>query len=158
MKELKRLIKDFEDAQKAFQKQAKKAFTDSMKEFFVENPEIKVIKWKQFSPYFNDGDECTFSVGMPVFSNAPNPDDIQHSDYVGEDTEDGEDPIWTHGEDCYGDVEAPPIKRLHTAMDEFETIQQSDAFQELAETMFGNHVEIVITPAGIKVEDYSSHD
>lgn len=156
MKELKRLISDFDEARKSFNAQAKKAFTSSMKDFFIENPEIKIIKWKQFSPYFNDGDECTFRVGMPIFSNAPNAEDLDGEEYVGD--EDTDEPVWIHGEDAYGEQEAPPIQRLHAAMDDFETVQQSTAFEELAEAMFGNHVEIVITPEGINVEDYSSHD
>jgi hypothetical protein len=152
MKELTRLIKDFEESQAAFQKQAQKAFKESMKSFFIDNPEIKVIKWKQFSPYFNDGEECTFSVGMPMFSNAPNVEDLEHDEYVGE-----EEGIWCYGEDCYGE-EPPQDARLIAAMDAFEAIQQSNAFETIAETMFGNHSEIVITAEGIKVEDYSHHD
>lgn len=157
MKELKRLISDFKETQDAFKKHAQKAFKESMKSFFIDNPEIKVVKWAQYSPYFNDGEECTFSVGMPYFSNAPDADDIRHGEYVGDDIEEGEDPIWVHGEDAYGENEAPPIERLHTAMNDFEEIQQSSIFQDLAETMFGNHVQIVITANGIKVEEYD-HD
>lgn len=38
----------------------------SMKEIFSEflerNPKIEYITWTQYTPYFNDGDECVFSV------------------------------------------------------------------------------------------------
>jgi hypothetical protein len=151
MKELKRLITDFEEAQNSFQKQAQKAFKDSMKSFFEDNPEVKLIRWTQYSPFFNDGEECTFSVHCPMFTNAPNADDIDCGDYTGDD-----ETVWTYGEDCYGDhVEPPP--HLVQVLNEFEEVQQSDAFGQIAEAMFGNHVEVTITAAGITVDEYS-HD
>jgi hypothetical protein len=30
---------------------------------FANFPEIKAISWTQYTPYFNDGEECVFSVG-----------------------------------------------------------------------------------------------
>ena len=30
-------------------------------------PALKAIRWNQYTPYFNDGDPCTFSVGEVMF-------------------------------------------------------------------------------------------
>lgn len=30
--------------------------------FFDQHPEIHALRWVQYTPYFNDGDTCTFSV------------------------------------------------------------------------------------------------
>jgi len=43
------------------EKHVKKAF----KVFLEAHPEIKCIFWSQYTPYFNDGDPCTFSVHEP---------------------------------------------------------------------------------------------
>jgi len=32
-------------------------------EFFEKNPEVESIHWVQYTPYFNDGSPCVFSVG-----------------------------------------------------------------------------------------------
>lgn len=37
-------------------------FKDIFKSTFEENPKLKSIRWQQYTPYFNDGDACYFSV------------------------------------------------------------------------------------------------
>lgn len=39
--------------------------TELLKDFFSAFPEIKTVRWTQYTPYFNDGDACVFSVGEP---------------------------------------------------------------------------------------------
>ena len=39
---------------------AKTAFTDMAKEFFNANPTVLAFGWTQYTPYWNDGDVCTF--------------------------------------------------------------------------------------------------
>lgn len=36
--------------------------------FFEANPTVKAVKWTQYTPHFNDGDACTFSVHEPEFA------------------------------------------------------------------------------------------
>lgn len=40
----------------------KDAFNEGALEMFGTHPEIVGFSWRQFTPYFNDGDECVFSV------------------------------------------------------------------------------------------------
>lgn len=46
--------------------EARKVMSDALSqcalEVFRAHPEITGFKWRQFTPYFNDGDECVFSV------------------------------------------------------------------------------------------------
>jgi len=35
-------------------------FHDGFKEVFQENTELDSVEWTQFTPYWNDGDECVF--------------------------------------------------------------------------------------------------
>lgn len=41
---------------------SKAALVEMFKDFFVNNPDVLAIRWQQYTPYFNDGDACTFSV------------------------------------------------------------------------------------------------
>lgn len=62
MTKLKELQKKI-DALKAEKKsESEIAFKEESKAIFDKYPEIKSFSWTQYTPYFNDGDECTFSV------------------------------------------------------------------------------------------------
>jgi hypothetical protein len=47
---------------KQYMEEAQAMFTEVTGAFFAANPEVKRIHWLQYTPYFNDGDECVFSV------------------------------------------------------------------------------------------------
>lgn len=40
---------------------AKTEFATASRGLFDANPKLESFSWTQYSPYFNDGDECTFS-------------------------------------------------------------------------------------------------
>lgn len=40
-----------------------KALKETFLSFFTKNPTAEAIRWQQYTPYFNDGDECVFRVG-----------------------------------------------------------------------------------------------
>jgi|GEM_PF-6246181 len=63
------LIKDYTEQKKIFSSQLKNLFFEFISEFFKEVPEITVIKWAQFTPWYNDGEECIFRVNLPIISN-----------------------------------------------------------------------------------------
>lgn len=37
-------------------------FAEVFEQFFAENPNVGGVVWTQYTPYFNDGDECVFRV------------------------------------------------------------------------------------------------
>jgi len=41
---------------------AQAAFTEALMEPFDKFPELESFSWTQYTPWFNDGDECVFSV------------------------------------------------------------------------------------------------
>ena len=70
-----------------YQKELQTALVETCREFFENNPTIKLICWTQYTPYFNDGDTCTFRVNDIYFSNAEGDDvnDITgYGEYEGE--------------------------------------------------------------------------
>ena len=60
-------IKEYESVKLAFQAKMKAEFEPIFQEFFKAFPEIKMIAWTQYTPYFNDGDTCEFGVNDKVF-------------------------------------------------------------------------------------------
>jgi hypothetical protein len=46
----------------ALKKNVQQLFNMQIKELFSKQPVLNSFSWAQYTPYFNDGDECTFSV------------------------------------------------------------------------------------------------
>lgn len=68
----------------AYQVEAQAAFAEATKEFFIATPEISTLEWTQYTPYFNDGDECTFRVGdVWYYLNTQNPEDFDYGEEAG---------------------------------------------------------------------------
>lgn len=66
MKSLDELMTEVETLQAEVNKkirEAGKPHIDAMlTEFFKANPTVGVLHWQAYTPYFNDGDECVFSI------------------------------------------------------------------------------------------------
>ena len=60
---VKAVVQEYGIAKKQFEDKMKNAFEDIFKTFFSLCPEIKAVGWNQYTPYFNDGEPCEFSVG-----------------------------------------------------------------------------------------------
>jgi hypothetical protein len=50
------------DVKHEISQMGKGAIYELFKDFFAKNPEITGIRWYQYTPFFNDGAVCTFSV------------------------------------------------------------------------------------------------
>jgi len=48
------------EARKQMEETAKTAFREMSAELFEANPDLMAFSWTQYTPYFNDGDECVF--------------------------------------------------------------------------------------------------
>ena len=62
----------------ANRKSLQELFKKGLQEVFDEFPDIEFISWTQYTPYFNDGDECTFRVGEAYINGE---DDRYHPSY-----------------------------------------------------------------------------
>lgn len=155
MSNIKQLIEDFKKQQEEFSKKAKASLTELFKATLEAHPEIHFIAWTQYAPYFNDGEECLFSVHPMFASNCTDPSDVRYGEYEGEDIEEGEAPIWVYDGDYgnYGDVPA----NVEASLDELSEVIQSSEIEDVLHTAFGNHVRVVVTREGISTEEYD-HD
>jgi hypothetical protein len=124
--------KEFEEVKAEFTGRARKMFTASLKDLFENNPDLGMIEWEQYTPYFNDGDTCEFGVHQPFFI----PVDVR-------DRTDDEDE-YDYRYDC-GMEENDDMK----AVSRF--IQNQD---DLMQSLYGDHVKVVVRrdPKGIVVE------
>lgn len=57
------LNKEFEAKKAEFTKGLQERLHDLVSQAFVEDPNLLAICWTQYTPYFNDGEPCEFSVG-----------------------------------------------------------------------------------------------
>ena len=131
------LLVEMDAHRKAFQEKAKAALKDEFRKFFDAHPEVATIKWTQYTPYFNDGEACTFSVHTPAFYGP------------GDHSEDDDAECYLYDGYEYSSSKAPADAR-----------QLAGLVKGLGDAMkdtFGDHSEIVATRNGFDVQDYE-HD
>jgi hypothetical protein len=119
----------------------KSAITAAVTRFLDAHPKAEAVRWTQYTPHFNDGDACTFSVNEPSVKLGGDEDGDEDGFYYGYSlTYENSDP------------ERKTMKRdldgLHSALSEIE-----DAVQ----LAFGDGYLITATRAGVEVEEYD-HD
>lgn len=161
---LKGLIEVQTNLRKEFQTQAQASFKEVVKEFFDTNTGINLVTWTQYSPYFNDGEACEFSVNEAYFSNVKDVDELTYGEYDGED-----ETIWStnnpvqHMNTMSAWDKETSVKVQATAglnvesIQEFMDILNSSEMEEIFEVMFGDHVRVTLTREGIEVDEHS-HD
>jgi hypothetical protein len=127
-------------AAKAFEAEAQEIVKPCLQEFMTKHPSVKAIGWAQYTPYFNDGDPCTFSL-RGLHASAM---DEREEDLYG----DGWHEIYGDPEEGFAAEDWQALKDLEGALGSLE--------DEL-HAVFGDHVRVIVTPDGVDVEEYS-HD
>lgn len=141
MNEMKELKSQF-DAKKAdIKAQYKQIFHDGCNALFAEYPDLRKFGWSQYTPDFNDGDECIFRA---------------HIDYPkvnGYDENSGEyddnDEMWDQDQTTAWNekrVDAE-YKKLVGPVKEFLNLFSEEDLKDI----FGDHVKILVTRKGIEV-------
>ena len=134
-----------------------KIFTELTKSIFEENPKLKSFGWNQYTPYFNDGDTCTFSVNTDyIYING---DSVDESDWINE-TKITNYGTWNREKRQYeGRTEVPnldydpELSKVNDEIKEFLRNFDNDFFM----SQFGDHAEVTITAEGVSVDEYE-HD
>lgn len=129
----------------------KEAFSEMVKPVFESNPGLKGFRWTQYTPYFNDGDSCTFSVHSDWPDLLHPKDEANSYDDENEDAEIG----WIHDPSYYGKHKnlQSPLRKAYNDVQSFLSSFDEDDFME----MFGDHVMITVTPEGVDVNEHN-HD
>lgn len=161
------LIEAQQELAKKFREEAQELFKDVTKEFFDKNPGIKAVVWTQYTPYFNDGDECIFGVNDPTFTNAEG-DDLDDVTGYGEYDGDNESVwatdnfSWALGKGREYHKEAADLIEANGGVDlvsveQFKTMVMSGEMEPVMLAMFDNHVKVIATRDGFDVQEYE-HD
>jgi hypothetical protein len=101
--------------------------------------------WRQYTPFFNDGDTCHFGANTDEIDFTLGGEEFE---YVGRSDADplskyGEDAIKTNPERCAA---------VNDVLDFLDNFDSDDL-----ETLFGDHAEITVSRDGVSVDEYS-HD
>lgn len=121
--QIKGLLKDAEV-------KAREIMDAGFKDIFGRYPDLKEISWTQYTPWFNDGDECVFGVNEPYIKFLS--DDEGRDEY-----------------DLEGEMQGEAYEEVSTFLSTFK--------DEDMQRVFGDHVTVVVTRDGIETDGYD-HD
>jgi hypothetical protein len=115
-------------------------------------PDVMALRWYQYVPYFNDGDECKFTATTLEFLTKQ---DLLENGYSEEDIE-------NKLMDCIKEIEIEWNYSGFYSSDSPETLKVfNKEFQklprEILENRFGNDVEVFFTRNGVETRFYD-HD
>lgn len=120
-------------------------FVDCVKELFVSHPDLERFSWVQYTPYFNDGDECVFSVRSDVIDvtlNVIDPSDGRPTERID---------VWSRAPE---ETKATPRYQVaETVSGILNTIGD-----EMLRSMFGDHVEVVVHRDGTVEQKTCNHE
>lgn len=118
---------------------------------------IEVLRWRQYTPYFNDGDACVFSAhGLEVTVNGVEIEDIDWGDNAAKVLGTRPRTYGTNGW-VYGAYEGPDEDRYNTLQALADAIG-GGAFDDVLLDLFGDHAEVKITKGQDIEVDSVDHD
>lgn len=161
-KEIKALNKERQEIQSKYQTKMQEHLKGLTKAFFKDNPQVTAFVWTQYTPYFNDGDECTFRRNEISATNCPldEVDRIRYDEYEGE----AENVFVSNFSDWFmkSDYCKDERKKIEESGVDIKAVRQfvkilgsidDDVYLET----FGNHVRVAATAQGFDIEEYD-HD
>lgn len=146
-------FKAFEEKKKALVEELRKEFPAMFTELFAQSKRIDSITWRQYTPYFNDGDTCEFG----VYADEPEVNEMSLYDI---DWYDWKHRYYTQGDPRYANLltDNPKIDIAECQLVEaFGDVIESIP-EDFMKDLFGDHCEVTIRRDGtVDVNDYD-HD
>lgn len=169
LEQIKTRIAEINKQKEELVSQLRKNFAPALKPLFEKsNGKITSLGWIQYTPYFNDGDECVFSVKADLdYGIRVNGETLDDGEFFTNNTysltkylrNDGSYEEWTHRypKDTLNTETAKEELYLFEILLEFEGILES-IDDEFFQDLFGDHVEVTIFADGsVETEEYE-HD
>jgi len=129
---------------------ASNLFKEAVKELFVFLPDVKAVTWTQYTPYFNDGDECFFRLNEVVYvTGAPEGEEVV--DYAASNS-----PYELEDSDCaFTEYDLEKGSEKREIVKSFEKLLSS--MENQLKATFGDHVQVIVSPDKVIVNEYD-HD
>lgn len=141
-------LEELTKAKKKLQEKAHIILKNCLEHFFKKHPDIKAIGWTQYTPYFNDGEECVFNVnGLNATKSQKDLDD----------NVDLYDGGWAEVYTRYNDPKAAPGFTTEEWADLCKLSKTLEGMEDELKIGFGDHVKVIVTHDGVEVEEYE-HD
>lgn len=137
---------------------SKKLFGEVSAEIFEKHPVLVSFGWRQYTPYFNDGDECVFSANTEYVSLRTSDTPVEERDE--DDEEDGDDfsnsDLYDYSNGYENKVAKDPLTPRESAGK--AVLELLGGFEDKDyKDMFGDHMKITVSRTGVETEEYD-HD
>ncbi len=168
IEEVKKDVAQINEIKQQLVDKLKPRFKDLFIPFLTKYPQVKEVRWTQYTPYFNDGESCEFSVNELNGFIDPN----EESEEYDECDYEGTFPMYSHYIDDYGlstqrdyarEQTDKVLSILNCSIEELKEINNDflvlqEAFESIdsdtMQSIFGDHAIITVTLAGIDCEEY----
>jgi hypothetical protein len=128
--------------------QAAEQIKPLLQQFITEHPQVSAVQWRQYTPYFNDGETCVFNVHEPTFQFGG----VEE----GGDYDEGFHELWgDYNSDYNDDIREGCSQETYIAC--IQLARDLSNMEDELEVLFGDHVKVTVTAAGVEVEEYD-HD
>lgn len=130
IEKVKQRVAEIEAKRSEMLKDLQQEFPELLKSAFDKHPTVEKVTWRQYTPYFNDGDECTFGASL------------------------GYDDLDINGTNYWDEEEREKVKPMY---EDFATIL-IEIPEEFYKDLFGDHMEVTVNRDGtVETEEYE-HD
>lgn len=146
LENLEGMMKEVKKLQKKMERELQKMISSAVQEFFENHPGVISFRWQQYTPYFNDGEPCYFSV-YPYFEDSLIVLNDNGKEYEEEYlwSSSKRHPYWNTVEGVSARKELKVLKKVFSK------------YEDQMEAIFGDHCEVVATKDGFEVSEYD-HD
>jgi hypothetical protein len=157
--ELKSLAEELKSVLKRQQEVAQRLLEDGFQEVFNEFPDVYAITWNQYTPFFNDGDECVFRIGGYNILSEEAFRDEDHDRYdemyafSGPWRDENYVDHYATNRERYGDTDFTDEVRFAPAADMITSLLK-DVPDTVFKQVYGDHTEVTITREGTNTEYY----
>ena len=155
-------IRDYRQSLDALRSSLEPEIEPALRGLLQKYPTVKAFYWTQYTPYFNDGDRCEFSVNDVSVSFKDVSNDSSASEQVRESDEEVEDEPAEEDEDNYDyDERGGFLDYYSLGRDDPRriVIQEINSFvqaipADLMESAFGDGMRVVVDRDGVETMDY----
>lgn len=153
-----------EKLQEEIRDKAKVTMQSVFKDFFEKYPEVRFLYWNQYTPYFNDGEECYFSVNDLYAGNQLAVDeevsgyDLENYKYLPflEEPTSVDRRFYPEESQKWDNLDSDVKERAKMYGRDYEALANFiSSLDEHLKVMFGDHVEIIVNREGIQVNEFS---